>query len=205
MSPADALDAEAIRSGCAGQLIGNRVVVFEEVTSTNDVVAQMAPESGEGLVVIAERQSAGRGQYGRRWESAPGLGLWMSVLLRPNIPVAESSRITDLLAEAIATTAERTAAGINARIKPPNDVYIGARKVAGVLAEMRVEASGTYCAIGGMGINVNHAASEFPPELQATAGSLAIAAGSAVDRQTFVIDLLAEVDHRYGSLRALSS
>ena len=72
MSPADPLDADALRAALDGQLIGHHIVVLAETTSTNDVIAQMAPDDAEGLVVIAERQTAGRGQYGRRWVSAPG-------------------------------------------------------------------------------------------------------------------------------------
>jgi BirA family biotin operon repressor/biotin-[acetyl-CoA-carboxylase] ligase len=204
MSPAEALDADAIRAACAGQLIGNRIVVFDEATSTNDIAAQMAPDADEGLVIFAEKQTAGRGQYGRRWESAPGLGLWLSVLLRPRIDVADSSRVTALLAETIAAAIEQTI-GMEPRIKPPNDVYIGARKVAGVLAEMRVEASGAYCAIAGIGINVNHAPGDFPPELRETAVSLAMATRQPVDRTRFATRLLHELDRRYAALRALSS
>ncbi len=201
MSPVEPLDAEAIRGACARQLIGNRVLVFEEISSTNDAVGQMAAESAEGLVVFAERQTAGRGQYGRRWESAAGRGLWMSVLLRPQLAVAESSRLTDLLAQAIQGTLAQHL-GIAATIQQPNDVYIEDRKVAGVLVEMRVEASGSYCAIAGMGINVNHAPEEFPPELQATATSLALTSGRrGVDRSALAVSLLGELDARYAAMR----
>ncbi len=201
MSLIEPLDAEAIRGACAGQLIGSRVLVLEEVSSTNDVVAQMAADSAEGLVVIAERQTAGRGQYGRRWESPAGKGLWMSVLLRPQIGVAESSRLTDLLAQTIQSAISQQL-GIAATIKLPNDVYVDGRKVAGVLVEMRVEAGGGYCAVAGMGINVNHAAGEFPPELQATATSLAIRSGFTVDRGRFAVALLQELERQYRSFTA---
>ncbi len=195
------LDAEAIQAACAGQLIGHRVVAFDEVRSTNESTAEMAPGAAEGLVVFAERQTAGRGQYGRRWESAAGKGLWMSVLLRPAIGVAESSRLTDLLAQTIAATIGEIVGGA-ARIKPPNDVYIGSRKVAGVLVEMRVEMGGGYCAIAGMGINVSHALDDFPPELREIATSLALAAGCAPNRQAFAIALLRALEVRYAALRA---
>lgn len=201
MSPADPLDAEALRAALGDRLIGQRIVVLEAVSSTNDIVAQMAAENAEGLVVFADSQTAGRGQYGRRWESAAGKGLWLSVLLRPGIAVAESSRLTDLLAETIAATIEQTL-GICPTIKLPNDVYLGARKVAGVLVEMRVESGGSYCAIAGVGINLNHTANDFPPELQAIAGSLANASGAAIDRSVFAIALLRELDTRYGEFRA---
>ena len=196
MSPADLLDADALRAALGDQLIGSRVVVLEEATSTNDVIAQMAGDSPEGLVVIAEQQTAGRGQYGRRWESAPAKGLWLSVLLRPQIALADSSRITDLLAGTIvATIAE--AIGVAATIKPPNDVYVGSRKVAGVLVEMRVEPGGNYCAIAGLGVNVNHSLEDFPLELRGTAGSLAMIAGHPIDRFALGIALLRKLDASY--------
>src|SRR3954451_24963667 len=138
MSPAEAarpLDAEKLRQGLAGQCIGNRVVVLQAATSTNDVVAQMMDSHPEGLVVFAETQTAARGQYGRRWESAAGQGLWFSILLRPGVAVSESARLTDFLARAIAgAVTEKT--GLDCRIKLPNDIYVADRKVAGVLVEM---------------------------------------------------------------------
>jgi BirA family biotin operon repressor/biotin-[acetyl-CoA-carboxylase] ligase len=95
MSPADRLDGERIAEALRGERLGNRVVVLDETTSTNDVVFEMAGDSEEGLVVFAERQTAGRGQHGRRWESAAGKGLWFSVLLRPNLAPNDLSRLTN--------------------------------------------------------------------------------------------------------------
>ena len=201
MSPADPLEADKLGAALAGQLIGNRVLVLKETTSTNDVVAQLASKSAEGVVVFAERQTAGRGQYGRRWDSTAGKGLWLSVLLRPQIAVADSSKLTDLLANAVAR-AVADSTGLAPVIKAPNDIYVAGRKIAGVLVEMRVEANGGYCAVAGVGVNVNHALEDFPLELRDTAGSLAICLGRGLDRQQFAITLLRELDARY---RAFSS
>ena len=197
--PVERLDADAIRAALSNRVVGNRVIALDQATSTNDFVAQLAPEHVEGLVVFAEEQTAGRGQYGRRWESTAGKGLWFSVLLRPRIGVADSGRLTEFLARSIADTATAEL-GLAASIKPPNDVYIHDRKVAGVLVEMRVEPSGNYYAIAGMGINVNHSPDDFPIELRERAGSLALAAGRAVDRTAFVIALLRALDERYTAL-----
>jgi len=196
MSPNDALEAEALQVALAGRRIGHRVIVLEQTTSTNDVVAQMAPTSAEGLVVFAERQSAGRGQYGRRWESAARRGLWLSILLRPDLAVAESARLTNYLVEAVAATVGEQC-GIATSIKPPNDLYGNDLKIAGVLVEMRVEASGGYCAIAGLGVNVNQTSEDFPPELKDSAGSLAMITGRVVDRFELAIALLRELDARY--------
>jgi BirA family biotin operon repressor/biotin-[acetyl-CoA-carboxylase] ligase len=201
MSPGDPLAADALRAALGKQLIGREIVVLDETTSTNDVIAQMAPDHDEGLVVIAERQTGGRGQYGRGWESARGKGLWLSILLRPHIAVADSARITNFLARAIVTTISEKI-GLATTIKPPNDVYIGARKVAGVLVEMRVEADGEYCAIAGLGLNVNQADADFPPALRESAGSLALLAGHPFDRCALAVALLRILNDRYREFRA---
>src|SRR3982074_2148203 len=93
--PSDRLIATKLRAGLAGCRIGNEIAVVEETASTNDLAWEAAERGAmEGFVVFAERQTKGRGQYGRRWESAPYLGLWLSVLLRPALTLRESSRLT---------------------------------------------------------------------------------------------------------------
>src|SRR2546423_7931817 len=180
--PRDRLIATELRAGLAGCRIGNEIVVVEETASTNDLVWEAAERgAAAGFVVFAERQTKGRGQYGRRWESAPYQGLWFSVLLRPAMTLRESPRLTSLLAEVVsATIAEET--GCAPTIKPPNDIFISGRKVAGVLVEGRTASDGSYLAVAGIGINVNQTTDDFPEHLQASAGSLALACGRAVDR-----------------------
>jgi BirA family biotin operon repressor/biotin-[acetyl-CoA-carboxylase] ligase len=168
----------------------NEVVVVDETESTNDLVWK-ASECGarEGFVAFAERQTKGRGQYGRRWESAPYLGLWLSVLLRPAVTLRESPKLTLALAETVAATiAEET--GCTPIIKPPNDIFVSGRKVAGVLVEGRTANDGSYVAVAGIGINVNQAIESFPAELHETAGSLSMATGKKISRTNFAIALL---------------
>ncbi|CAN5586458.1 hypothetical protein BH18VER1_BH18VER1_03530 [soil metagenome] len=198
MSPGDPLDADRLRAAAGHQHIGREIVVLQQATSTNDAIAEMAARTAEGLVVFAEEQTAGRGQYGRRWESAAGKGLWLSILLRPRLSVGDSARLTAFLAAAIAATIQEQL-GVSATIKPPNDVYVDERKVAGVLVEMRVEAPGSYCAIAGLGINVNHAPEDFPGELSGRAGSLAQATGQRIDRSAFAVALLRKLDEDYAA------
>src|SRR3954451_19543427 len=186
----DRLIAEELRRGLHGCGIGKEIVVVAETESTNDL-AWKAFEHGafEGFVIFAERQTKGRGQYGRRWESAPYLGLWLSVLLRPALTLAESPKLTVLLAEAVAATiADET--GCAPTIKWPNDVYLSGRKVAGVLVEGRTAGDGTYVAVAGIGINVNQTIDDFPDELRETAGSLAMATGKNVSRVKLAVALL---------------
>jgi len=188
--PSDRLIAPDLRAALAGSRIGNEIVVVEETESTNYLIWK-AVERGvpEGFVVFAERQTKGRGQYGRRWESAPYLGLWFSVLLRPALSLAESPKLTVELAEAVATTiADET--GCVPTIKWPNDVYLSGRKVAGVLVEGRMAADGSYVAVAGIGINVNQTIDDFPDELRESAGSLAMATGKKISRAKLAIALL---------------
>ena len=199
MSPADAphgLNAYELRSACAGQRIGNRIEVLTEATSTNDVILQMAAESREGLVVFAERQTAGRGQRGNRWESAAGKGLWFSILLRPKITPVETPRLTFWAAQTVANTiCEQFSLG--ATVKEPNDVYVAQRKVAGVLLEMRAVPNVPHLGILGFGINVNQQLEDFSEELRERAGSIAMACRETVDRQKLAVALLKNLDRSY--------
>ena len=196
MSPADTLEAKRIAQALHAQRIGNRVVVLKEATSTNDVVFTMAAENDEGLVVFAERQTAGRGQHGRRWESAPGKGLWFSVLLRPNVAPNESPRLTSWAARTIAATIA-SELSVAATVKPPNDVYVGGRKVAGVLLEMRAVPAAPNVGILGIGVNVGHTADDFPQEIRETATSLSLASGKSIDRHAIAISILRDLDRTY--------
>src|SRR4051812_25544012 len=191
--PSDRLIAAELSAALQGCRIGNEIVVVEETDSTNDLVWK-AVERGapEGFVVFAECQTKGRGQYGRRWESAPYLGLWFSVLLRPALSLAESPKLTVQLAEAVAATiADET--GRAPTIKWPNDIYLAGRKVGGVLVEGRIAADGSYVAVAGIGINVNQTSDDFPDELRESAGSLAMATGKKISRSKLVIALLRNI------------
>jgi BirA family transcriptional regulator, biotin operon repressor / biotin---[acetyl-CoA-carboxylase] ligase len=191
------LDAPELRSALRDVHIGRRVLVFPEVASTNDVVWQLAQEGAEsGLVVFAEEQTAGRGQRGRRWESTPLVGLCCSILLRPGLKPAESARLTSWVAETIQATIVQEC-GLAATINPPNDVYIGSGKVAGVLVEMRVERNGGYAAIVGLGVNINQRPEDFSPGIRAQASSLAMAGGTRIDRRRFAIALLRNLELGY--------
>src|SRR5689334_10909010 len=162
MDITDRLTARALTSSLGKSVIGRRIIVLESTRSTNDFLLQMlTPELPEGCVVFAEEQTAGRGQRGNRWESASHLGLWCSVLLRPGLVLAESARLTDWAAQAVAATGAREA-GLEPVIKPPNDVYLSGRKIAGVLVDTRNERDRIGAAIVGIGINLNHSLEDFP-------------------------------------------
>lgn len=196
---ADRLVPQQLRSSLGETVIGRRILVLESTRSTNDFLRQMlTPELPEGVVVFAETQTAGRGQRANQWHSAPHQGLWFSILLRPRIPLAESARLTDWAAAAVAATI-REQLNLQPVIKPPNDVYLGPRKVCGVLVETVAGEGAPFAAIAGLGVNVNQPLEAFPPELQERAGSLAMAAERMLDRSAFAVALLRELDRSYAA------
>jgi BirA family transcriptional regulator, biotin operon repressor / biotin---[acetyl-CoA-carboxylase] ligase len=197
MLATDRLSTAKLRAGLGHCTIGREIIVLDETTSTNDVVLQMANGGApEGLVVFAEHQTAGRGQRGNVWESAAGKGLLCSILLRPNVAVQDSARLVDWAVKGIVWTVE-SACLRKATIKPPNDIYIDGRKVAGVLVEMRGQSSAPHLAVVGIGVNVNQMPSQFSEELRERATSLALVLGGPIERNTLAIALLRNLDQLY--------
>lgn len=196
----DRLVAADLRAGLGECRLGNQLVVVDETPSTNDLAWEAeARGAPEGFVVFTERQTAGRGQYGRRWESAPYQGLWFSVLLRPHLTLNESPQLTALLAIVTAATIiEET--GCVASIKSPNDIYVDGRKIAGVLVEGRTASDKSYVAVAGIGVNVNQTLEDFPVELQTTAGSLRLTTGHPLSRGALAIALLRKLETGYRAL-----
>jgi BirA family biotin operon repressor/biotin-[acetyl-CoA-carboxylase] ligase len=191
------LDPSLLQNAVEGQLIGSRIEVLAQASSTNDEVLQRArQEAGEGLVIFANEQTAGRGQHGNKWESPAGKALLFSVLVRPRLALAESARLTQWAAQAVATSIQQLFS-IDARIKPPNDIYIRDRKVAGVLAEMRAQQRGPHIAVVGIGVNLNQEPDDFSITIRDNATSLAIATGKSVDRHGVAIALLRELERTY--------
>lgn len=201
MSAADGLSTATLGPGLTHCRIGREIMMLDEVTSTNDVVFQMAKDgAAEGLVVFAEYQTAGRGRRGNVWQSAPGKGLLFSILLRPDVAVQDSQRLVNWAVEGIARTLE-TACRRKAIIKPPNDVYINERKIAGVLVEMRAQSGAPHIAVVGIGLNVSHTPDDFPDELRDQATSLGIVTGREVDRTALALALLKNLDQLYRGTR----
>ena len=193
------LDAGALRQLLGECTIGREIIVLEETTSTNDSILHRAgPTTPEGLVIFAEHQTAGRGQRSKRWESALNKGLWFSFLLHPKIDIVESARLTTWAANTVADSI-RNEFSLPVTVRPPNDVQLDGRKIAGVLVEMRAQQGGPHLTIAGIGINVNHRVEDFPEELQDCAISLAMALDRSVDRQQFAVTLLRNLDRTYSA------
>jgi BirA family biotin operon repressor/biotin-[acetyl-CoA-carboxylase] ligase len=197
MTTLDALSADKLRAHLDCAIIGRDIVVLDETTSTNDsVLERTSPTTPEGLVVFAERQTAGRGQRSNFWESAASKGIWFSILLRPKIDIGESPQLAEWAARTVAETISKEF-DLQATVKLPNDVVVAGKKIAGVLVEMRAQKSAPHIAIVGIGVNVNHGPEDFSEELRARAISLAIALDREVDRHRFAAALLQNLDRSY--------
>lgn len=177
--------------------IGRSIQVFQETSSTNDVVERLARDGvEEGAVVFAESQTQGRGRMGRRWESPSGRGLWFSVLLRPRIPLTAATQLT-VMAAVAAARAIGPASGLEPEIKWPNDLHLRGRKCGGILLELGAESDQIHHVVLGMGIDVNLSTEEIPPQIRTIATSLSLESGRFIDRPALAARLLEELDTAY--------
>jgi BirA family biotin operon repressor/biotin-[acetyl-CoA-carboxylase] ligase len=184
------------------RVVGRDIRVFQETTSTNDVVEKLARDGvREGVVVFAESQTRGRGRLGRKWMSPTRKGLWFSLLLRPELRPQETTQLTVASATAL-RRAIQAVTSLSAEIKWPNDLLLGGKKVAGILTEMSAEVDRVRHIIVGIGVDVNQDANEFPPELRGIATSLKIAAGETVSRAELATAMLRELDADYARICA---
>jgi len=168
--------------------LGRTIHHFESLPSTNEKAFRLAQDGAEhGEVVVAEQQTAGKGRRGRTWVSPPGLNLYFSAILRPELPPQRAPELT--LVAAVALAEALRGAGADAAIKWPNDVQVGGRKVAGILTELSAEPERVHFVVVGVGVNLNSRAEHFPEELRATATSLSLALGQPVPRARFAASL----------------
>jgi len=170
---------------------------FEEVDSTNLAAKKLANEGKpEGTVVVAESQLAGKGRLDRAWVSPKGKGIWVSIILRPNILPANAAQITFVIAVGM-VKALKKALGLNVQIKWPNDILIDRRKVAGILTEISAEIERVNYIIVGIGVNVNQGENEFPLDFREKAYSLKLALGHKVSRINVLQTMLEEIERSY--------
>jgi BirA family transcriptional regulator, biotin operon repressor / biotin---[acetyl-CoA-carboxylase] ligase len=214
-APASRLCPDQIEHGLDTRLIGRRIAVWNRVGSTNDLALRAGGStSNDGLVVLAEEQTVGRGRRGRTWTAPPRSSILMSIVLFPPSHLAPDGPETALgcgwlTALGAIATADVVAAwtGQPVTIKWPNDVRVGGRKIAGILVERaraprRTTSSTTavagWGAVIGIGLNVNITEDRFPPELAACATSVQIErSGAVVDRSQVARDLIRRLDHWY--------
>ena len=201
ISVPDVLHADDLLSLVQGnKVIGRHIQVFQETSSTNDVVEKLARDGvSEGAVVFAESQTKGRGRLGRKWLSPPRKGLWFSVLLRPDLRPQAATQLTVAASTSLARAIHEQT-GLAAQIKWPNDILIHGKKVAGILTELSGELDHIKHVILGIGVDVNLNAHDFPPELRKSATSLKMETGHSVIRAEMASAILRELDADYARI-----
>lgn len=193
----DTVTADDIRLGLQTKVLGQHIHYEETVDSTQTVAKKLANDfAEEGTIVVAESQSTGKGRLGRKWESPKNTGVWMSVILRPKIPITKAPQLTLITAVAV-VQAIKEATGITANIKWPNDVLVKGKKIAGILTELQAEADQISSIIIGVGINVNQENKDFPEELHPIATSIALESNQQLKRVELIRIFLAQLEKLY--------
>lgn len=193
------IDFEAVRRALAGRTVGCRILHYPSLDSTMNEAARLASTGcREGLVVVAEEQTSGRGRFSRSWISGPGESLLLSIVLRPAPEQLPQANMAATLA--VARTVDRHAGG-RVTIKWPNDVRVDGRKVAGILIEADSQAGRIAGAVIGIGLNVSVDTGGHP-EIAGTATSLAEESSAPVERTRVLTDLLRHIDDLYARVRS---
>ncbi|MBW1996996.1 MAG: biotin--[acetyl-CoA-carboxylase] ligase [Deltaproteobacteria bacterium] len=187
---------EEISEGLDTRVFGKRDIIhLEECDSTNRIARDLARKGvPEGAIVLAEKQTRGRGRMGREWFSPPEGGIYLTMVLRPVLSPSKAPKLTLITGVALAECLRETA-GVDARIKWPNDVVLGGRKLAGILTELSAEIDAVNYVLVGAGVNVN--TESFPLDLQEKATSLFIETGETFSRASLVKNFLGRFEDYY--------
>ena len=195
----DVLTETEISYGLDTKFIGNRILAYRRIGSTNDLAAERASAGADnGTVIIAEEQTKGRGRLGRHWHSAPVSGAYLSILLRPPFAPDKAPGVSLLTGLALVECLQSYCPD-KVQIKWPNDVYIDGRKVAGILTELSADSDRIHHLVVGMGININQTDSDFPAEISYLATSVSIACGREINRVELVRRFLQHFESEYVS------
>lgn len=189
VSAPDIITKTGIETGLVTDFIGRNIYIYDETDSTNNC-AKNNSNAPDGSVFIAEVQTHGKGSRGRGWTAERGIGIWHSLLLKPDISPLEVSQIT-----LVAGLAVCKAVGINSMIKWPNDIVINGKKICGILTEMSAEINMVNYVVCGIGINVN--TPNFNGELADRATSMYIESGKKYTRNKIISKLLNEFEYYY--------
>lgn len=203
VSRPDLLLPQEIQRGLSTNYVGKEIYYFPELKSTNirakEKALHGAEEISEGTLIVAERQSAGKGRLGREWFSPVG-GIWFSVILYPQLSPSYISRITLMTAVAVVKSI-KICTQIKSQIKWPNDILINEKKVCGILTEMSAELDIINWVVVGIGINVNIEHREFPEDIQENTISLKETSGKEISRVKLAQTFLQEFEKYYEILK----
>lgn len=191
----DVITEQEIESIVDTDFIGRKVKFYEEVDSTNTQAKKLAddPETN-GLLIVTERQTAGKGRRGRAWESPKGSGIWMSMILKPDMAPTHASGLT-LVAALAVTNAIREMTCLEAYIKWPNDIVVNGKKVCGILTEMSTEMDDINHIVIGIGINVN--TKTFPQDISEVATSLYMEQKAIINRSQLIANIVKQFEVLY--------
>jgi len=191
------LSADYIRAGIQGS-IWKEVLVYDKVSSTNEVAMSMAAKGWEGpnAVIISDAQEKGKGRLGRVWQSPPGKNISMSLLLKPDLETRDATMLT-LLSAVASASAIKKVSGLPVFIKWPNDLILSEKKVGGILTEIRADIDRVSLAVVGIGVNVNTDKKDFTGGIDSIATSLKEEAGKRFPRNEVIIEILKEFDRLY--------
>jgi BirA family transcriptional regulator, biotin operon repressor / biotin---[acetyl-CoA-carboxylase] ligase len=191
------VSADEIRLGLKTMFLGQSIYYEDTVDSTQRVAHRLAyDQSMEGTVVVAEEQTLGRGRMERKWYSPKYTGIWMSIILRPKIPLPKAPQLTLIAAVAVVQAIEELTE-LTPQIKWPNDILINGKKMTGILTELQAEADQINSVIIGIGINVNQKLEDFPIELREVATSLAIEQDVLFSRSEIIRSVLTHLEKLY--------
>lgn len=195
VSAPDVMNEAEIKSLLHTEWAGQELFCFDEIDSTNTKAKELAEQGyPSGTLVVADRQIAGRGRRGRSWDSPAGIGIFMTLLLKPDINPNNASMLT--LVTALATAqAISDVTGAEAKIKWPNDIVINGKKVCGILTEMSAQFDYINHIVIGIGINVHN--ESFPEEIRETAGSLLLESGKRIHRADLIARFLERFEAGY--------
>jgi BirA family biotin operon repressor/biotin-[acetyl-CoA-carboxylase] ligase len=193
----DLLLPEAVKLELKTETFGQEIVYFDTIDSTNRKAKELASGgAAEGTVVVTEEQTGGRGRLGRSWLSPKGKGLWFSIVLRPQISPLDSPQLTLVSAVGV-VKALKAYTGLDLKIKWPNDLLYGGKKVVGILTELAAEFGRVDYIVVGIGINVNTDLEDYPEELRDIVCSLKMVTGREQNRQSLLRLILQQLEQSY--------
>ncbi len=196
LSSPDTLLASEVQYGLPTRQFGSAIYHFESTHSTMDEAFRLGLEGArEGTVVVAESQTKGRGRMGRNWSSPKSKGIYFSLIVRPALPPTQAAMLTLVAAVALSAAVEKVSPQVKARIKWPNDILVGKKKLCGILTELRAETDRVQFVVIGVGVNVNNTVSQLLPE----ATSLRVETGGVCDRVRLFQEILTQMEKGYAA------
>ena len=182
--------------------LGKEILFYDTTDSTNTIASNLAEKHAEGLVILSDSQEKGRGRLGRLWISPPGVNIYMSILLKPEMKPGDATLIT-LMTAVACTLALRKITDLDIRIKWPNDLMVSDRKLGGILTELKIYQKKIAFAVVGIGINVNIDTRVFPENIRKIATSLKNETGEIYSRGNIVAEILNQMHRWYSTLKRM--